>query len=662
MSKEKKYEFNQQFATLRLREEITKPLFEGRVMFTIDDEDVDQAFMNEFEADVDYIHDGPDVYYVTDQNELERFVDYIESKGLNADAIQVQQYFKEEGSVTGGEGYLPAMDVSSKKQNPFKEDALSGYTQDKNFRPGHTADKGGFQYKDLWGLNELDINDPVLMATRARKDIRSIPQPQQTLSKNANKIKALQMKKAEIMRDMEQEAEPEGGPIADRYGHELNKIDMAIAMLSSSNVDEVKAIGKTKSGKDIYMDFNNPAHKDFTAADHDDASSALLTVKPQPGMRSKNTVTPARKKAAKQHFDASKAKQKGLSEAKQEWAVKNIETLINNYATEKGLILKPVDKKDQTNQYGAKKTIYIYKLGDKDLIMIDDKAAGAPRLNDFVVAIGNIEPGTTILKNSMSVNKFGSYGTEDIIKLLDKVVGPEDKTSVLREMNKIIDEVFSPEDHQKVLQVIEKIKHTNTRLYNAILDMMSDIYPHDYGEVEAQMKVNESMIPDNIVTFAKRKGVMALVKKVSSWAQKAGKRIVGGTAIGKNYNTLILDLTYQGGEIRINLEDETISVNGEDYIYDYDEFINALGTINENYSRFKNETKTRTSPEQFHQAVKSVKRKVEEIHKLYEYMERLQKELSEGSDGLKYKKYTENAMQKIKEAVKTLHIKTKKLK
>ena len=34
------------------------------------------------------------------------------------------------------------------------------------------------------------------------------------------------------MRDMEQEAEPEGGPIADEYGDKLNKIDAAIAKLS----------------------------------------------------------------------------------------------------------------------------------------------------------------------------------------------------------------------------------------------------------------------------------------------------------------------------------------------------------------------------------------------------------------------------------------------
>jgi len=81
MPKKQKYEFNQQFATLRLRE----PINEGRVMFTIDDENIDSLFNKQFEADVDYIHDGPDVYYVTDQNDLERFVDYVESMGLDAD-------------------------------------------------------------------------------------------------------------------------------------------------------------------------------------------------------------------------------------------------------------------------------------------------------------------------------------------------------------------------------------------------------------------------------------------------------------------------------------------------------------------------------------------------------------------------------------------------
>jgi hypothetical protein len=305
----KKKDINIQTFFKKLIEEIDESST-SRVMFTIDDEKVDSLFSKQFEGDVDYEYDGPDVYYVTSQNDLEMFVDYVESMGLNADSIQIQQYFNE-NMTGGGEAYLPAMSAPEKKQNPFKESSefyesiVSGYEQVKGFRAGHTPDKGGFQYKDLWGINE----------------------------------------------------------------------------------------------------------------------------------------------------------------AKQ-----------------------------------------------------------------------------------------------------------EHKMIIIKEMNQIVDEVFSPNDYRKVLQVIDKIKYTNTKLYNAILDMIDDIYPHDYREVEAQMKLNE------------------------------------------------------------------------------------------NYARFRNETKTRTKPEQFHEAVKSVKRRVQEINKLYEYMERLKMELSENSDGLKYKKYTENAIIKIKEAVKALHIKTKKLK
>ena len=84
--------------------------------------------------------------------------------------------------------------------------------------------------------------------------------------------------------------------------------------------------------------------------------------------------------------------------------------------------------------------------------------------------------------------------------------------------------------------------------------------------------------------------------------------------------------------------------------------------INENYARFRNETKTRTKPEQFHSAVKSVKKKVNEINKLFEYMDRLQKELSESEGGLKNRKYTESALSQIKEATKQLFFKSTKLK
>jgi hypothetical protein len=86
-------------------------------------------------------------------------------------------------------------------------------------------------------VDEMDINDPILMKMRAAKMKAANAGDDgndKFFAKNAarlGKLKALKDKRAEIMRDMEQEAEPEGGPIADKYGDMLNKLDKAIAML-----------------------------------------------------------------------------------------------------------------------------------------------------------------------------------------------------------------------------------------------------------------------------------------------------------------------------------------------------------------------------------------------------------------------------------------------
>lgn len=62
----------------------------------------------------------------------------------------------EENTVTGaGEAYLPGLDVPEKKYKN-ENDIHDGYKKVKGFRKGHTKDKGGFQYKDLWGVNERE--------------------------------------------------------------------------------------------------------------------------------------------------------------------------------------------------------------------------------------------------------------------------------------------------------------------------------------------------------------------------------------------------------------------------------------------------------------------------------------------------------------------------
>jgi hypothetical protein len=76
--------------------------------------------------------------------------------------------------------------------------------------------------------------------------------------------------------------------------------------------------------------------------------------------------------------------------------------------------------------------------------------------------------------------------------------------------------------------------------------------------------LDEAYVPDNIKKFAKQRGVSSLVNKAAGWAEKVGKRINGGTAIGKNYSTLVLDMGYQTGDIHINTDDETIKLYGEE--------------------------------------------------------------------------------------------------
>jgi len=85
-----------------------------------------------------------------------------------------------------------------------------------------------------------DINDPVLMKLRALKTKIGrkkgiVKGGERHSGKKTAILSKLQTKRDQVMRDMEQEAEPEGGPIADKYGDMLNKIDAAIAKIKGTN-------------------------------------------------------------------------------------------------------------------------------------------------------------------------------------------------------------------------------------------------------------------------------------------------------------------------------------------------------------------------------------------------------------------------------------------
>ena len=113
-----------------------------------------------------------------------------------------------------------------------------------------------------------DINDPVLMAFRAAKEDRkkklAIPKPKRRplYGKDREKaedqlwdisldLKDLYDERGQMLIDMEEEAEAEGGPIADRYGNELNKIETQIQkLIAKRNQLEIRLAESLELNKD----------------------------------------------------------------------------------------------------------------------------------------------------------------------------------------------------------------------------------------------------------------------------------------------------------------------------------------------------------------------------------------------------------------------------
>ena len=115
-------------------------------------------------------------------------------------------------------------------------------------------------------LKEMDTNDPVMMKLRSLKakigKKKGISKWQSIRSNQL--VVRLKAKRAQVMRDMEQEAEPEGGPIADKYGDLLNKIDAALE----------KALGTEPKS---YNDTFNEGQEDVFTLGYDlDATQYLI--------------------------------------------------------------------------------------------------------------------------------------------------------------------------------------------------------------------------------------------------------------------------------------------------------------------------------------------------------------------------------------------------
>jgi hypothetical protein len=149
------------------------------VVFAITDQKLDDMFFAAFKDKVDYKGE----YYALSLEDFEDFQDFLFSNHFDmTDDVKIVGEMEEMSVTGGGEAYLPGLDVPAKKykyrytqdvketSNPQSGKAApfgSGYKAVKGFRAGHTKDKGGFIYKDLWNLNEDQFNE---LISREDKD------------------------------------------------------------------------------------------------------------------------------------------------------------------------------------------------------------------------------------------------------------------------------------------------------------------------------------------------------------------------------------------------------------------------------------------------------------------------------------------------------------
>jgi hypothetical protein len=138
----------------------------NEVVFSITDQKLDGMFFSRFKDKLDY----KDQYYVLSLEDFEDFQDFLFNNGFSLeDDVNIVSGLGETSVTGAGEAYLPGLNVPAKKyksgyteelnetSNPQSGKATpygSGYKEVKGFRAGHTKDTGGFQYKDLWNVNE----------------------------------------------------------------------------------------------------------------------------------------------------------------------------------------------------------------------------------------------------------------------------------------------------------------------------------------------------------------------------------------------------------------------------------------------------------------------------------------------------------------------------
>jgi hypothetical protein len=168
---------------------------------------------------------------------------------------------------------------------------------------------------------------------------------------------------------------------------------------------------------------------------------------------------------------------------------------------------------------------------------------------------------TTLHKNTSNNSNIPETDKKGLLRAFDMLKG-DLETVVTNLKGGLSEKKLTAAEKRKKEDIVKDMKKSFKGNKGAMYAIATD-KAKKLAEYDENM-LDEAYVPDNIKKFAKQRGVSSLVNKAAGWAEKVGKRINGGTAIGKNYSTLVLDMGYQTGDIHINTDDETIKLYGEE--------------------------------------------------------------------------------------------------
>ena len=156
-----------------------------------------------------------------------------------------------------------------KKNEVEAEKALSREAKAQSDYYGAKADTGriGYGLSSQPRMRNENLNDPVLMRARAQQDKRDRELEREIEPKvDFDEVLDLRDQKqdiedriAQLYRDMEQEAEPEGGEVADRYGSELERLETKLYKV-------MKQINNYDMNESLTEDYK-PSHRAYNVID-----------------------------------------------------------------------------------------------------------------------------------------------------------------------------------------------------------------------------------------------------------------------------------------------------------------------------------------------------------------------------------------------------------